>query len=60
MSNCARCGHPADWHRKDDADPHDVTDPDCPFRCIGYDCERPGRPPPEGQRCTCPDFVEAA
>ena len=31
-----------------------------PFRCIGYDCERPGfvGGTPES-RCGCPDFMEA-
>jgi hypothetical protein len=58
---CARCKHPASWHRHDDADSHAPTDPDCPFRCLGYDCERPGFPggTPE-TRCGCPDFVEAS
>lgn len=56
---CARCGHPADWHRADDSQT-------CPmeewkFRCIGYDCEKPGfvYGTPES-RCGCPDFKEAA
>ena len=53
---CARCNHPASWHRHDDADPTSPTDPACKFRCIGYDCERPG--PPVKNGCDCPDFVE--
>lgn len=52
-----KCGHPQDWHRHDDEkDDHDPTDPECPFRCLGYDCEV-GGPPPK-HPCTCPDFVE--
>lgn len=56
---CARCGHPADWHRHDDADSHAATDPDCPFRCLGYDCEKPGFPAgtPE-THCGCPNYVK--
>lgn len=56
------CGHPRDWHRHNDADDHDITDPACPFRCIGYDCMASGPPPPErvGTWCAvrCPDFVD--
>lgn len=52
---CDRCGHPADWHRHDEADAHDITDPACPFRCIGYDCEATG-PPPAADACDCPDY----
>ena len=55
--NCARCGHPQDWHRHDDADTHSPDDPNCPFRCIGYDCMAPG--PPLKDACDCPDYVEA-
>lgn len=56
---CQRCQHPPSWHRHDDADEHSATDPDCPFRCIGYDCEAPGYPAgtPE-TRCGCPDFED--
>lgn len=56
---CARpgCGHPADWHRHDDADDTPPTDPDCPFRCLGYDVERDGYPS-GGRACDCPDFLE--
>ena len=55
---CGRCGHPADWHRKDDGDGVDVTSPDAKFRCIGYDCEAGG--PIPVRDCNCPDFVAAA
>jgi len=55
--DCARCGHPASWHRHDDADDHAATDPDCPFRCLGYDCMSAGPPPPGGRACDCPDYV---
>lgn len=54
---CARCGHPQDWHRHDDADHHDPSDPACPFRCIGYDCEADG--PPHDGSCDCPDYAAA-
>ncbi len=57
-TKCARCGHPDHWHRHDDAnsDHPDVA----PFRCIGYDCDKPGfaAGTPES-RCGCPDFVAA-
>jgi hypothetical protein len=62
LDRCARCGHPASWHRHDDADDHDPSDPVCPFRCLGYDCMAPNvNPPagPTGRCCDCPDFVEA-
>ena len=55
--NCNRCGHPASWHRHDDADSVPPTDPNCKFRCIGYDCEVEG--PPPKHPCTCPNYVEA-
>lgn len=51
---CRNCNHPASWHRHDDADNVPPTDPDCKFRCIGYNCEVGGRPPLNP--CTCPDF----
>ena len=51
---CQRCGHPSDWHRHDDA-----TE-DKSFRCLGYDCEADGPPPPSGRACICPDFVAPA
>jgi hypothetical protein len=50
---CARCKHPADWHRHDDeaclskhpqpcapAGCSSLQHPthDAPFRCLGYDC----------------------
>lgn len=57
---CKRCGHPSDWHRFDDAQPWGVTDPRGKFRCIGYDCEIGGPPPPTDRACNCQDFVEAA
>jgi hypothetical protein len=53
---CQRCGHPQDWHRHDDADNVPATDPNCKFRCIGYDCEVAG--PPVKNGCSCPDFVD--
>jgi len=56
-SRCGRCGHPPDWHRHDDVnDEHSPTDPDCPFRCLGYDCEAPGPVPDGGRACDCPDY----
>lgn len=54
--NCARCNHPQDWHRHDDTDNIPPTDPNCKFRCIGYDCEVGGKPP--ANPCDCLDFVE--
>jgi hypothetical protein len=53
---CQRYGHPQDWHRHDDADNVPATDPNCKFRCIGYDCEVAG--PPVKNGCSCPDFVD--
>lgn len=53
---CQRCGHPADWHRLDDALNLDPTDPATPFRCIGYDCMAPGRPS-EGCASRCWDYL---
>lgn len=53
---CKRCSHPRDWHRLDDTKNIPPTSPDAQFRCIGYDCERPGSPP-HVNRCKCPDFV---
>lgn len=55
---CQRCEHPASWHRLDDSTNVSPVDPAAKFRCIGYDCEKPGSPPTT-DRCTCPDFVEA-
>jgi len=54
---CGRCGHPQSWHRHDDVDPTPVTDHTCPFRCLGYDCELPGRPPLGNRVCDCQDWV---
>jgi hypothetical protein len=55
---CKRCGHPASWHRVDDADPTNYGPPETwKTRCIGYDCEVGG--PPIKNGCDCPDFVEA-
>jgi hypothetical protein len=59
--NCARCGHPADWHRVDDADPNNYGPPDTwKTRCIGYDCEVSGKAPMGGCKSACPDFVSVA
>lgn len=55
-TKCARCGHPSDWHRFDDAQPWGVTDSRAQFRCIGYDCEVGG--PPVSNGCKCPDFAK--
>ena len=52
---CQRCGHPADWHRLDDSLNLDPTDPETPFRCIGYDCMAPGKPS-EGCTSRCPNY----
>lgn len=54
---CARCAHPSDWHRLDDALNISPTDPTAPFRCIGYDCTAD---PFDAASCSieCPDFVE--
>ena len=51
---CKRCGHPASWHRLDDSKNIPPTSSDAQFRCIGYDCEKPG--PPIKNGCDCPDF----
>lgn len=55
--NCKRCGHPQDWHRLDDSKNVPPTDPVAQFRCIGYDCESPGKGP-RINVCQCPDFVQ--
>lgn len=55
--HCGRCGHPQDWHRLDDAEEGDPSDPSTPFRCIGYDCMKPGYPGGAEAACGCPDFV---
>lgn len=52
-----RCGHPADWHRIDDAANLGPTDPGVLFRCIGYDPTQPGPPPKPGEGCGCEDMV---
>lgn len=57
--SCARCDHLADWHRLDDALNIAPTDPRARFRCIGYDCEADGAPPPDDP-CSCPQFVVPA
>lgn len=56
LKNCTRCGHPADWHRADDAQNIPATSPHLTFRCIGYDCEKPGPVPKGGHACDCPDY----
>ena len=67
---CARCEHPAAWHRLDDsAGPWilEGTDPDAAppgarpaeFRCIGYDCEA-DYTKPTPCRDACPDYVPEA
>lgn len=57
LEPCARCGHLPDWHRLDDSLNLDPTDPETPFRCIGYDCTAPGPVPSGGRACDCPDYV---
>lgn len=61
---CRRCKHSADWHRHDDVGCHTTHPQPCepntaPFRCLGYDCERPGFPAgtPE-TRCGCLAYVK--
>ena len=61
--DCARCSHPADWHRHDDVTCHRTHAQPCethsaPFRCLGYDCMAPGLPRTGQQGCPCPDFLE--
>lgn len=56
MENCKRCGHPSDWHRLDDSTNVSPCEPSAKFRCLGYDCEAPGKPPKNGRDCDCPDF----
>lgn len=58
---CARCTHPRDWHRLDDALNVGPTDSAAEFRCIGYDCTGDGTGYVEMASCpvACPDFVEA-
>jgi len=54
---CKHCGHSSDWHRLDDAKNVAPTDPTAEFRCLGYDCEAPGKPPDTGRACNCLGFV---
>lgn len=55
---CARqgCGHPADWHRLDDALNIAPTNPSARFRCLGYDpsVDHSGGP---RRQCACRDMV---
>jgi hypothetical protein len=51
-----RCGHPADWHRVDDATNLGPSDPGVLFRCLGFDVNAPGKP---DRTCDCADFVRA-
>jgi hypothetical protein len=54
---CSRCKHPDHWHRHDDA--NNYPPETAPFRCLGYDCDKPGFACGTPQtRCGCPDFVE--
>ena len=58
LPDCKRCGHPAEWHSHDDTvDNTPPTDPNCPFRCMGYDCIRPGYPE-GGRACDCPSYTQ--
>ncbi len=56
---CARCEHPADWHRLDSDLNIGPTHPDAVFRCIGYDCTLDYSTPTPCDD-TCPDFIEVA
>lgn len=56
LGPCKRCRHSPDWHRLDDSLNVGPGDPAAEFRCIGYDCEAPGRPVVGG--CDCPDYVD--
>lgn len=60
MIRCARCGHSPDWHRLDDSTNVSPVDPAAEFRCLGYDCEKPGPVPPGGRACDCPDYENPA
>ena len=53
---CASCGHPASWHRLDDATNLGPADPNAKFRCIGYDCTTDG--PIGSCAAECPDYVK--
>lgn len=64
---CQRCEHPRDWHRHDDSSRPNESGhnshgavlgetAECPYRCIGYDCEADGTRPP-AIPCGCPDYV---
>lgn len=55
LPDCAVCQHPPGWHRLDDSGDLDPTDPEAPFRCIGYDCNAPG--PPVENGCDCPAYL---
>ena len=60
---CQRCSHPQQWHTHDDEGciehPQPCDPEHAPFRCLGYDCNRPGYPGgTPATRCGCPDFVE--
>ena len=65
MEHCARCGHPADWHRHNDegclsTHPQPRYPWTAPFRCLGYDCMKDGTHggTPE-TRCGCLAYVKA-
>ena len=53
-TDCTRCGHSSDDHRKDDSDNVDVTSPEAKFRCLG-----PGWRLANAPGCDCPDFAPA-
>lgn len=50
------CNHPPRWHRLDDSTNISPVDPEAQFRCLGYDCEIPGKPIIND--CGCPNFIE--
>jgi hypothetical protein len=49
------CNHPPSWHRLDSSKNISPIDANAKYRCLGYDCESPGRPSDGG--CGCPDYI---
>jgi hypothetical protein len=61
---CVRigCGHPAGWHKLDDALNLDPTAEGTPYRCIGFDTLAPGTTPPDWDGnpvCDCADMLRS-
>ena len=61
LPDCARCGHPASWHRLNDALDVGPVDPRARFRCLSHDPEADTLDLPDDRHtCTCPDYIGPA